>query len=246
MKKIILFAITTFFGVSCSTQNVAEETVIPPPTGINGAWSLTKITGGLAGVNESFSGTVFYDFNTSNNTVTVNNNYVGASIINALPTGTYPISLSGTNEININSQNGHYTITGNTLYIDENVAADGLGYTFERMLLCGTPEPCISYNHAFVVSTIVPTTAIVNIPIQIPITFSINNGCGSFGNITETNIANAKTLTVNAKYTGCVCTQVMGEVQTTYNFTPTTTGNQIIKIAQPDGTFMNYNIIVTN
>jgi hypothetical protein len=32
------------------------------------------------------------------------------------------------------------------------------------------------------------------------------------------------------------------EVQTIYNFTPTTTGEQIIKIEQPDGTFLTHSI----
>jgi hypothetical protein len=251
MKKIILLVVTAtvYLLHSCSNKSVTDEiptTKTPPPTGINGDWTLTKITGGFAGVNESFAGTILYNFNTTSNTVTVNNNYAGTSIINGLATGTYPISFSGTNEISVNSQNGHYTITGNTLYIDENVVADGFSYTFQRFLDCGTPDSCTNYNHAFVINATVPTTAIVNIPIQIPITFSINNGCGGFGNIVETNFGNIKTLTVNAKYVGCVCTQVMGEITTSYNFTPTTTGIQIIKIAQPDGTFLNYNINVTN
>ncbi|MBC7642773.1 MAG: hypothetical protein H7174_10630 [Flavobacterium sp.] len=50
--------------------------------------------------------------------VTVSNNYLGTSIINGLPTGSYPFLLSGTNDISINSENGKYTITGSTLYID--------------------------------------------------------------------------------------------------------------------------------
>jgi hypothetical protein len=247
MKKIITLGIIAFLLIlnSCTKPEIKNETV-QPTSEITGLWSLTKVTGGFAGVNQSFVGTILYDFDTLNNKLNVTNNYVGTSIANGLPTGNYPFLLAGTNDININSQKAKYTITENKLYIDENVAADGFGFTFERFLFCGTPDTCIAFNPAFVISATVPSTGIVNNVVQIPIKFSINNGCGGFGNITEINISNTKTLTVNAKYTGCVCTQLMGEVQTIYNFTPTTTGLQIIKIAQPDGTFLIYNINITN
>ena len=230
---------------SCNKPEIKNET-FPPTSEITGLWTLTKITGGFTGVNESFAGTIMYNFDTTNNLVTVNNNYVGTLLTyTGLLTGSYPFLLSGTNDININSQNAKYTITENTLYIDENVAADGFGYTFKRSLLeCG--QQCVSFAQAFAISATVPTTGIVNNQILIPIKFSITNGCGGFGNITESNISNTKTLTVNARYTGCVCTQVIGEIQTIYNFTPTTTGLQIIKIAQPDGSFLTYNINITN
>ncbi len=247
MKKITTLGIMAILLIlnSCAKPEITNETV-KQTSEISGLWSLTKVTGGFAGVNQNFSGTVLYDFDTLNNKLNVTNNYVGTSIVNGLPTGNYPILLSGTNDININSQNAKYTITENKLYIDENVAADGFGYTFERFLFCGTPEPCVSLTPAFVISATVPATGIINNVIQIPIKFSVNNGCGGFGNITETNILNTKTLTINAKYSGSVCTQVMGEIQTIYNFIPTTIGNQIIKIAQPDGSFLTYNVNITN
>lgn len=103
-------------------------------------------------------------------------------------------------------------------------------------------QVCISYEHANVISANVPTSGNLNQTIPINITFGIYNGCGGFGNITETNSGNTKTITVNAKYEGCYCTQVIGEVQTTYNFIPTTTGNHIIKFLQPNGNFLTYNI----
>lgn len=248
MKNFIVLRLLAIFWIlnSCTKQNIIEEVPTQPPTGINGDWSLTKITGGFAGINESFSGTVHYNFNSSNNALTVNNNYIGTSIINkGLPTGSYSFSLSGIDDININSQNAKYTITENTLYIDENLAADGFGYTFQRYLPeCG--QQCVSLGQVFVDSATVPTTAIVNNQVQIPIKFTVNNGCGAFENFTVTNVGNIKTLTVNAKFTGCICTLSIVEIQTNYSFTPTTTGIQIIKIAQPDGSFLTYNINITN
>ena len=247
MKKIFTFGIMAFLMIlnSCAKPEIKNET-FPPTSEITGLWTLTKITGGFAGVNESFAGTIMYNFDTTNNLVTVNNNYVGTLLTyTGLLTGSYPFLLSGTNDININSQNAKYTITDNTLYIDENVSADGFGYTFQRRWPeCG--QQCVSLGQVFVDSATVPTTAIVNNQIQISINFSVNNGCGAFENFTETNVGKIKILTVNAKFTGCICTLSIVKIQTNYSFTPTATGLQIIKIAQPDGTFLTYNINITN
>ena len=71
--------------------------------------------------------------------------------------------------------------------------------------------------------------------IPVSLNFTIFDGCGGFGNITETNVGNTKTLTVSAKYEGCICTLPVFDVNTTCNFTATTPGIHTIKFAQPDG-----------
>ncbi len=103
-------------------------------------------------------------------------------------------------------------------------------------------QVCLSYEHANVISANVPTNGNVNQTIPIDITFGIYNGCGGFGNITETNSGNTKTITVTAKYEGCFCTQNIGTVQTTYNFTPTTIGIHTIHFLQPNGDLLTYSI----
>ncbi|MBC7642772.1 MAG: hypothetical protein H7174_10625 [Flavobacterium sp.] len=87
-----------------------------------------------------------------------------------------------------------------------------------------------------------PATGNVNQVIPITLNFTVFNGCGCFGNITETNVGNTKTLTVNAKYEGCICTLPVYDVNTTYTFTGTTIGIHTIKFAQPDGSFLSYTI----
>jgi hypothetical protein len=105
-------------------------------------------------------------------------------------------------------------------------------------------QVCLSYEQAPVLSANVPTTGNVNQVIPIAVNFIIHNGCGGFGTITETNSGNTKTITLKAKYEGCFCTQVMGNIQTTYNFTATTTGIHTIKFLQPDGNFLTYSITI--
>lgn len=248
MRNFILLQLLAIFLIlgSCTKKEITEEIANQPPTSLNGDWTLTKITGGFAGVNMNLGGTVIYNFNTTTNQLTVNNNYVGTAPVKGLPTGSYPFTLSGTSGININSSGGSYSITGNTMFIDDGVVADGFGYTFERLIDNGNPDPCINFSHATVLTTTVPTTGIVNNVVEIPLTFLVNNGCGGFGNIIQTNVGNTKTLSINAKYSGCICTLAMNAIKTTFNFIPTIVGLQIIKIAQPDGSFLTYNINVTN
>ena len=247
MKNFIaLIIFTALLAISSCTKQDAVIQKTPPPNALDGDWNLTSVTGGFAGANFNLGGTVIYNFDTASNVLSVINNYAGTAPISGLATGSYPFTISGSNQININSQGGGYTINNNQLIIDQGVAVDGYGYKFQRIEDCGIPNQCLSFSHAPVITAAVPLTGIVNNSISIPITFSVNNGCGSFGNITETNLGNTKTLVVNAKYLGCICTLAMGEIVTNYNFIPTIIGNQIIKIAQPDGSFLSYNINITN
>ncbi|MES2850155.1 MAG: hypothetical protein V4685_13940, partial [Bacteroidota bacterium] len=53
-----------------------------------------------------------------------------------------------------------------------------------------------------------------------------------------------KTIAVNAKYEGCVCTQDIRTIETTYNFTATTPGEHSIRFLQPGGQVLTYPIII--
>ena len=103
-------------------------------------------------------------------------------------------------------------------------------------------QVCLTTEHTNVIAAIVPANGNLNQSIPVDITFEIINGCGAFGNIVETISGNTTTLIVNAKYEGCFCTQVMGELNTSYNFIPTTTGVHTIKFQQPNGEFLTYTI----
>lgn len=101
-------------------------------------------------------------------------------------------------------------------------------------------QVCLSYRHAHVLSANVPKNGNVNKTIPIDISFTINNGCGGFGTITEINSGNTKTITVNAKYEGCFCTQNMGTVKIKYNFIAAKKGKHTIIFSQPDGKSLMY------
>src|SRR5690606_26789165 len=103
-------------------------------------------------------------------------------------------------------------------------------------------QVCISYQTANTSNAIVPTTGNVNQTISIPVTFQVLNGCGGFGNFIETNDGNSKTITVNAKYEGCYCTQAIEQRQTNYNFSPTTPGTYTLNFTQSNGNLLTYTI----
>lgn len=105
-------------------------------------------------------------------------------------------------------------------------------------------QVCISYEQAPVLSANVPSSGNVNQVIPIPVVFVVHNGCGGFDSITETSSGNTKTIIVKAKYEGCLCTQSIGNIQTTYNFTATTTGIHTIKFLKADGNFLTYSISI--
>ncbi|MEN2413252.1 hypothetical protein [Flavobacterium mesophilum] len=105
-------------------------------------------------------------------------------------------------------------------------------------------QVCLSYQHTPVVSAAVPVSGQVNQTIPIKIKYIALNGCGSFGGVSETNLGNIKTITVKAKYEGCFCTSNILNLETTYNFIATSTGNKTIRFLQPDGKYLTYTIAI--
>lgn len=103
-------------------------------------------------------------------------------------------------------------------------------------------QVCISYEQANASNAIVPSTGNVNQTISIPVTFQVINGCGRFGNFIETNDGNTKTITINAKYEGCFCTQAIEQRQAIYNFNPTTPGTYTLNFTQTNGNVLTHTI----
>ncbi|WP_026730006.1 hypothetical protein [Flavobacterium denitrificans] len=105
-------------------------------------------------------------------------------------------------------------------------------------------QVCLSYQHTSVISADVPASGQVNQTIPIKIKYIALNGCGTFGGVSETNLGNIKTITVKAKYEGCFCTMNILNLETTYNFVATSTGNKTIRFLQPDGKYLTYTIAI--
>lgn len=243
----ILFLFVLF--VSCT--NEITEINQNPTNAIEGSWSLVSVSGGFAPTINLDPSWITYHF--GQNLTVINNNPSMTAQGVGLETGSYAYSFN--ENASICGTPNYYKLSisnfisdlcvkieGNEMIIDTGIAADGLLYKFVRKNCIN--QPCTSLNHATVQSATLPETAIVNQNVSVSIAFTVNNSCGGFGYIAENNSGNTKTLKIFARYIGCSCYENLNTIFSNYNFTPTSTGEQIIKIEQPDGTFLTHSITI--
>ncbi|TDP59158.1 hypothetical protein [Flavobacterium dankookense] len=132
-KTLLLLLVLTQFSCNDDERNDNFENQI------NGQWRLTKVAGGLVGINHTFDPiTIVWTFNTSNNTVTIVNNNPDDSIIyDGFETGVYeyqiennPVSNLCDDVITIDGiEMGCIDIVNNKLVIDQSFS-DGFQLEF--------------------------------------------------------------------------------------------------------------------
>jgi hypothetical protein len=105
-------------------------------------------------------------------------------------------------------------------------------------------EVCITNQIAYVTSVDSPDTGNVNQIINIEVKFGVGNGCGTLGKFIETNNGNTRTIEVEAKYEGCVCTQDAPIRTVNYEFIPTNTGNYELKFKSSPTEFITVNLTI--
>lgn len=103
---------------------------------------------------------------------------------------------------------------------------------------------CIENRIAYVTSTNSPSTGNVNENINIEVSFGVNNGCGNFGKFIETQNGNIKTIEVEAKYEGCICTMDAPTRKTNYIFKTQNSGNYILKFKSSSTEFITVNLTI--
>ena len=248
MKKLITSFALYLFLISCTKEKIATA---PQTTNlIEGSWALVSVSGGFAPTSTLNPDWTTYHF--GQNLTVVNNNLSQTVQNDGLESGTYAYNFNA--NLSACGMNNFYKLSisnfindlcvkidDNEMTIDTGLAFDGNLYKFVRKTVVN--PPCFSQVHQQIDGFSAPATGQVGQNIQFPIAFTVGNGCGSFGYIDENNSGNIKTLKVFAKYEGCsFCTLALIPTQTNYNFTPIQTGIQIIKIEQPDGTFVTANI----
>lgn len=105
-------------------------------------------------------------------------------------------------------------------------------------------EKCVSFAKAPVTRIDGANAALINQEIILTVSFSCNNGCGQFGNFDEIISGNTSTITVIAKYVGCICTQDLPIRQTIYKFKRSQPGTYDLKFLQTDNIYLTHTIIV--
>ncbi len=97
-------------------------------------------------------------------------------------------------------------------------------------------DECISYTTAPVTEVTGPNTILVDQEADFVVKYYLTDGCGKFENIESTSNGNTVTISLIAKYEGCVCTAIILAGETTFKFKPTQPGIYYLKYLQPNNT----------
>jgi hypothetical protein len=120
--------------------------------------------------------------------------------------------------------------------------------TFGLSIRCnkddGNKEVCITNNTEYITSVDSPETGTVHQVINIEVKFRVSNGCGGLGKFIEMNNGNTRTIEVEAKYEGCICTQDAPIRTVNYEFIPTNTGNYELKFKSSPSEFITANLSI--
>jgi hypothetical protein len=103
---------------------------------------------------------------------------------------------------------------------------------------------CLSYQLAPVTKITGPDSGYVNQDISLIVSFGIFNGCGKFGNVEQTQNADTTFIKLNAKYEGCICTQLAGTMDTTFSFRANHAGIYFLKFLQPDQSYLTDTLFI--
>ena len=116
------------------------------------------------------------------------------------------------------------------------------------IISCGNDDDknneCIEYEVGYVTSVNAPTTGNVNETINIEVNFGVFNGCGEFEKFIETQNGNVRTIEVEAKYEGCVCTQEAPIRTTNYEFTVSNAGEYELNFKSSQTEFITVTITI--
>ena len=99
------------------------------------------------------------------------------------------------------------------------------------------------YTKAAVIEVNGPNTAMVNQELDIIASFGVSNGCGRFDKFEETISGNTIALVLNAKYEGCLCTQIAPVLSAIYKFKKSQKGTYILKFWQGDS-YVDHTIVI--
>lgn len=127
------FILLSILMISCSNDDDGNAIV---QSTIEGEWSLVKVTGGFAGVDEDIDkGTIEWDFDEASGMVTITNTISDASFNTILPSGTYTYSISApadADDLIVNNVNlGRLTLENSFFTVEESLV-DGFTFRFER------------------------------------------------------------------------------------------------------------------
>ena len=104
---------------------------------------------------------------------------------------------------------------------------------------------CVPNEPANVTSVEAPSEGNLGETISMVVNFQVIDGCGEFGKFIETGNGLTRTIEVEAIHTGCGCYHNMPVVQTTYDFTPNSSGEYVFRFKSGTDEFKTATVLVS-
>lgn len=120
----------------------------------------------------------------------------------------------------------------------------GPTYPWVTIVSAKVKEECVSYRQAPALSVQGPATGRVDEAVPLTVSFGASNGCGQFSRFIETGSGTTRTVQVQARYVGCICTEIAPMLQTTYTFKAAQPGVYEIKFWKADNSFLTHTVTV--
>jgi len=119
------------------------------------------------------------------------------------------------------------------------------GITAACSLESDNQNTCYSSGYAFTNAVAGPDTTAVNRPITINVSFKLENSCGTFNRLVESN-GYPKDIIPYVEYSGCNCTATATTLTKPYTFTAPSAGTYVLRF-QKDATpaYITKTVVVT-
>jgi len=103
---------------------------------------------------------------------------------------------------------------------------------------------CIENSFAGITEVVAPTTGTVGETIVVEVDFRVRNGCGQFGRFIETQNGMSRTIAVEARYEGCICTQDLPIRTVDYQFSQDAAGSYELRFKSDQSNFIVKTIVI--
>lgn len=123
--------------------------------------------------------------------------------------------------------------------------AMGPAYPGVTIVSARVTEECLDYRPASVTSVEGPATGRVNEIVPLTVSFQVSSGCGQFRQFIVERVAGTTHMVqVQARYAGCVCSQVAPTFPATYPFQVTHPGVYEVQFRKADNRFVTHTVTV--
>lgn len=111
---------------------------------------------------------------------------------------------------------------------------------------CNKNNQCIEYKEALVTKAEAPSVGKVDEDVLVKVEAILNSGCGQFDKFEQDSDGLIRNISVIAKYTGCICTEIAPIVNENYILNTPNAGIYILKFKTYNDELIELNIEITD